>query len=76
MKHKFDLINLVAQASPVHKARYSTNWDRKGLPGSEIQMYYDYLCHMYIYMLRKPAKRLDRLGWNLLWTLMGGWGVL
>ena len=25
----------------VHRARYSTNWDRNGCPGSEIQMYYD-----------------------------------
>ena len=35
-----DVVNLVAPASHVHRARYSTNWDRKGLPGSEIQMYY------------------------------------
>ena len=26
--------------SPVHRARYSTNWDRKGWPGSQILMYY------------------------------------
>ena len=37
---KSDRVNLVALASPVHRARYSTNWDRKGWPGSEIQMYY------------------------------------
>ena len=37
MKHK---VNLVAPASPVHRVRYSTNWDRKGWPGLEIQMYY------------------------------------
>ena len=35
-----DRVNLVAPASPVHRARYSTNWDRKGWPGKEIQMYY------------------------------------
>ena len=35
-----DRFNLVAPASPVHRARYSTNWDRKDWPGSEIQMYY------------------------------------
>ena len=46
MKHKFDLINLVEPASPIHRARYSTNWDRKGLPGSEIQMYYGCPCHI------------------------------
>ena len=31
-----DRVNLVAPDSPVHRARYSTNWDRKGCPGSEI----------------------------------------
>ena len=39
-----DHVNLVAPASPVHRARYRTNWDRKGLPGSEIQMYCFYSC--------------------------------
>ena len=37
---KSDRVNLVAPASLIHWARYSTNWDRKGWPGSEIQMYY------------------------------------
>ena len=43
---KSDRVNLVAPAStsvcfiyPM-SGRYSTNWDRKGWPGSEIQMYY------------------------------------
>jgi len=44
MKLKSDRVNLVASASPVHRARYSTNWDRKGCPGSEIQMYYGCPC--------------------------------
>ena len=35
MKHEVWSINLVAPASPVHRTRYSTNWDRKGWPGSE-----------------------------------------
>ena len=35
-----DRVNLVTPASPVPKARYSTNWDRKAWPGSEIKMYY------------------------------------
>ena len=30
MKHWSDRVNLVAPASPVHRVRYSTNWDRKG----------------------------------------------
>ena len=38
MRHKADHVNLVAPASPVHRARHSTNWDRKGGPGSEIQI--------------------------------------
>ena len=33
--------------SPVHRARYSTNWDRKGWPGSEILMYYGCQWTMY-----------------------------
>ena len=37
---KPDRVNLVAPSSPVHRVRYSTNWYRKGWPGSEIQMYY------------------------------------
>ena len=37
---KSDHVNLVAPASPVYRARYSTNWDRKSWPGSEIQMNY------------------------------------
>ena len=36
---KPDRVNLVAAASSVC-VRYNTNWDRKGWPGSEIQMYY------------------------------------
>ena len=36
---KSDRVNLAAPASPVHRARYSTNCDRKGWPGLEIQMY-------------------------------------
>ena len=44
MKLKSDRVNLVASASPGHRARYSTNWDRKGCPGSEIQMYYGCPC--------------------------------
>jgi len=32
-KSKF---NFLAPASPVYRARYSTNWDRKGWPDSEI----------------------------------------
>ena len=39
---KSDRVNLVAPASPVH--RYSKNWDRKGWPSSEIQMYYGCPC--------------------------------
>ena len=36
---KSDRVNLVAPASPVHRAyRYSTSFDRKGWSGSEIQM--------------------------------------
>ena len=27
---KSDRVNLVAPANPIHTARYSTNWDRKG----------------------------------------------
>ena len=46
-----DRVNLVAPASPVHRASYSTNGDRKGGPGSEIQMYYGcpwkWVCEMY-----------------------------
>ena len=45
---KSDCINLVVPASPISvcfiypmSGRYSTNWDRKGWPGSEIQMHYD-----------------------------------
>ena len=41
---KSDHVNLVAPVSPIHRARFSTNWDRKGWPGSEIQMYYDCPC--------------------------------
>ena len=26
---KSDRVNLVAPASPIHRARYNTNWDRK-----------------------------------------------
>ena len=45
---KSDRVNLVAPASPIDcllylpnvRAIYSTNWDQKGWPGSEIQMYY------------------------------------
>ena len=44
---KSDRVNLVAPASPIecllslpNVRRYSTNWDRKGWPGSEIQIYY------------------------------------
>ena len=51
MKSKFNLksdrVNVVAPASPLSVCfmypmswRYSTIWDRKGWPGSEIQMYY------------------------------------
>ena len=32
--------------------RYSTNWDRKGWPGSEIKMYYGWPCTMYICITR------------------------
>ena len=39
MTIKSDCVNLVPPTSPVHRARYSTNWDRKGWPGSEIPMY-------------------------------------
>ena len=37
---KSDRVNLVAPAIPFHIVRYGTNWDRKGWPGSEIQLYY------------------------------------
>ena len=45
---KSDRVNLVAPALVLlsvcfiypMSGRYSTNWDRKGWPGSEIQMYY------------------------------------
>ena len=44
---KSDRVNLVAPASPIEcllylpmSGWYCTNWDRKGWPGSEIQMYY------------------------------------
>ena len=40
MKHKIWPRHLVAPTSPVHRARYSTHWDWKGWPGSEIQLYY------------------------------------
>jgi len=36
MKHMSDPVNLVAPTSHVYRARYSTNWDRKGRPGLEI----------------------------------------
>ena len=36
---KPDRVNLVSPASPVHRDRYRTNWDRKDWHGSEIQMY-------------------------------------
>ena len=41
---KSDRVNLVAPASPIECLLYlpNTNWDRKGWPGSEIQMYYGY----------------------------------
>ena len=40
-----DRVKLVATASPIEgllylSGWYSTNWERKGCPGSEIQMYY------------------------------------
>jgi len=44
---KSDRVNLVALANPVHRVRYSTNWDRKGWPGSEIQIYYGCPCNCY-----------------------------
>ena len=34
-------------ANPVNKASYSTNWDRNGWPGSEIQMYYGCPCPIF-----------------------------
>jgi len=44
---KSDRVNLVARLVLLSvcfiypmSGRYSTNWDRKGWPGSEIQMYY------------------------------------
>ena len=54
-KSKFNLmsdrVNLVAPASPIEClpylpkiGRYSTNWNRKGWPGFEIQMYYGWPC--------------------------------
>ena len=57
-KSKFNLksgrVNLVSPASPFEcllylptrptSGRYSTKWERKGWPGSEIQMYYDCPC--------------------------------
>ena len=36
MKHKAWRVNLVAPASPVHRVRYRTNWDRKGWPDSNV----------------------------------------
>ena len=45
---KSDRVNHVAPASPVHRARYSTNCDRKGWPGSKIPMYYDWPWYTYI----------------------------
>ena len=48
---KSDRVNLVAPASLVERlliypmsGRYSTNWDQKGWPGSEIQLYYGCPC--------------------------------
>ena len=34
---KSDRVNLVAPASPVHRARNSTNWDRKGDPARKFK---------------------------------------
>ena len=42
MKHKVWPCQPCCTDSSVHRARYSTNWDRKGWPGSEIQMYYSF----------------------------------
>jgi len=45
-----DRIYLVAPAGPIEcliypmYGQYSTNWERNGWPGSEIQMYYGYTC--------------------------------
>ena len=42
-KLKSNRVNLVASASPIEcpmSGRYSTNWDQKGWPCSENQMYY------------------------------------
>ena len=41
---------------------------------------YKYKTFIYIYtwhymLTIKPAKWLDRMGWHLMWTLMGGWGM-
>ena len=41
-REKKILYNWTRPLSPVHRARYSTNWERKGWPGSDIQMYYGY----------------------------------
>ena len=48
---KSDRVNLAAPASHIEcllfcpmSGRYSTNWDLKGWPGSEIQMYYGCPC--------------------------------
>ena len=48
---KSDRVNLVAPASPIYpiSRRYSTNWDRKGWPGSEIQSYYGWPWESYFH---------------------------
>ena len=74
---KSERVNLVAPASPVHRAGYSTNWDRKGRPGSEIQMYYGcpwyiYFACLYVFLsfcVQKTSKRLNRSGPNFVLDL-------
>ena len=53
---KSDRVNLVAPVSPIECLLYLPNdWDRKGWPGSEIQMYYGCSCYIYALMLLNPS---------------------
>ena len=59
--------------------RYSTNWDRKNWPGSEIQMYYGCPCCLFIFMIlsNKPVtlfaqiikKTIDRYIYGIILNL-------
>ena len=59
---KSERVNLVAPASPIYPltVRYSTNWDRKSWPGSEIQMYngcpclYENVAKVQVYQIIYP----------------------